>query len=292
VPCASERLLRHTRSGALADHGLLVADDSAPHGWRVRDSWRSDDARAFTEGLLDCSADWRAALGEQWHLQDTDCLSDVGASAVAGILAQQELAPRDEGLADDNDETARRLDDCYARTPAPPTGTVRAGYRSVEFVLTDPSADNGVAELSVGTKVASRRGGTTTYRTETEAGGRRACVDARTVVSYGWGTSRSATRHLCGTARPPRIRWVKERRCDAAPGCVAYDLHVEGFASFEDLAVRNVTHGNFDCGTRCRKTITTGYDGRGVGNGWYFDFTPHGSMTARVGRYADTLHFR
>ena len=292
VSCASTRLLHHSRSGTLDDHGLIEADDAAAHGWRYTGAWQSDDARAFVQGLLECSDDWTAAIGRQWHLATTDCLADIGTGPVAGVLAQTDLKPRDRGLLHDNQEAAEKLDDCYAADPAAPTGRVRPSYRAVDFVLTKPTAQNGVAELSVGVKATAHGSDTTTYTAGTSMGGERACVDAKTVVTYGWGTTRSSGKQLCGTSKPPRIWWKRQPTCDAAPGCLSYALHVEGFASFTQLKVVNTTTGGFSCGAHCRKTLTTSSDGRGVGNGFYFDFTPHGTITARVGKHSATMRFR
>lgn len=292
LPCASDKLLHASRAGDLEDHGLIEADDAAPHGWRFTGRWQSDDARAYTQGLLECSHDWSTAIGRLWHLRSAHCLAEVGTFEVAGVLAQAELRPRDDGLADDNKDAAGDLDDCYAEDPPAPTGKVKPGYRSVRFVLTNPRVPNGVATLSAPASKVGRSGTTTAYSAPTTTGSQRTCLEVKAVVRYAWDTSRTTARRLCGTSAPPTVRWVRQPHCDSAPGCIGYEVRVGGFRPFTTLTVLTRTSGNFRCGAYCRKRISVGADGRGVGSAFYFAFAPHGTMTAKVGRYADTVHFR
>ncbi|MEP9384132.1 hypothetical protein [Nocardioides sp. KR10-350] len=292
VSCASDKLLHQRRAGDLQDDGVVIPDKGAERGWRYTGRWTSEDAHDLVEGLLDCTDDWADEVGSAWHLSSTSCLDDVGASSIAGVIADDALRPTDDGLDDDNDRTADALDKCYAADPEKPKGRVVPGYRSVQFNVATPTAENGVAELRAGAKVVHKSENATSYSVETDAGGERACLRARSVVTYGWGTSRTSESQLCGRSKPPRIWWAKEKSCTEAPGCIAYQLHVEGFTPYDDLKVHNVTDGNFNCGSSCDKTIEVEYDGRGVGNGWYFTFTPHGTMTAKVGKYSDTIRFK
>lgn len=290
VECAAENLLQQTRSGALSDHGTIEKSESAETGWTYTGDWTAADATTFTEGLLDCTEDWTAAVGEEWSLEDTSCLADIDSEQIAGYFASD--LTEDGGIAAAKEEAVAALDECYASDPEKPSAKSSKRYRSVKFdVSASTKVENATATLqsrAENGRWSEVNGGAVTV--ETDEGGVRTCVDLRVRAEYAWGTERSAEAKACGKSKPKRVWWSKLKKCDppsAWPSgrpCNTWELKVAGFDSYDSVTARLTRNGGA-CGSsggQCKSTSTTDGDGRGVVVSWTDNPKPEPGLIAHV----------
>src|SRR5690606_34315679 len=132
VDCAVDELLHQHRSGELEKRGLV---EGSGDDWTYTGSWKRADANSYYESLLECSGSWARQVGDEWGLEDTDCLDDIGASTMAAWFAQDslELSDGEARAEEDRDEAVEELDECYLKTPPAPRATATPAYRAVKF---------------------------------------------------------------------------------------------------------------------------------------------------------------
>lgn len=284
LDCAADDLIRDARSGELEKRGLVERDGD---DWTYTGTWRTDDAEAFYESVLDCSDDWEKQVGEQWKIADTGCLDDIGSETMGSYFAAS-LVPDDPPTG--RDEAVAKLDECYAEAPAAPQGQARSAYRAVQFTFTPPEASGGEVVLNTGGAGAWKPLSGTSAEVDTKAGGQRGCIQAQTQVTYGWGTVKTSEAELCGVAQPTRIFW-KKTRCTASPGCRAWELRYEGFADLSRITARYTSNGG-DClavSGRCSDTVLIAPGGRGKVVTWSFPGSYRGAFVATVGKLRTRL---
>lgn len=289
VDCAVDDLVHEHRSGELEKRGLV---DRKGDDWSYTGEWRSEDANAYYESLLDCTGDWAKQVGAEWKLDDTGCLDDIGTTTMAAWFAQDSLTlgSGEDGAEEDRAKAVEALDKCYLKTPPAPEATPTAGYRSVTFTFADTSGEGDVTINTGGAGNWTPLTGTS-VSVETEEGGARGCVDAQAVTTYPWGSTAEAEEQFCGTAKPKRIWWKKKARCTIEPGCYSFVLHYEGFKDFASITAKYTSNGG-DClatSGRCSDTITAAIGGRGTVVTWSFPGSYRGSFVARVGNLKSKL---
>jgi len=267
VRCAADDLVAERRSGALADSGLIEKDSAADHGWAFTGDWSDDDAHDFLTALLDCSetdGGWAAQLGAEWDLDDTACLSDLGAGRVADFLAVDALEQDSTAATAASEKAVGALDECYAATLEAPEAAAKPGYRSVRFTFDEAAPDG--AELSVAHGGESTTVDGTTFRAEAAEGGERVCITATVSATYPWGTSREAEKESCGRAEPKQLTWKPLARCAADPKpCRSWKLTFAGFRTMEQITATLRQNGG-DCQSvsgQCRFSVQVGSTGRG-----------------------------
>jgi len=268
--CAADELVHESRSAELEKRGLIDADGD---GWTYTGEWRYSDATTYTEALLDCSDDWVEQLGDEWELESSDCLAEIGASTMAGFVVAETLTlsegqdAADEGRA----EAVSALDECYLADPPEPSAKARPAYRAVVFTFDDLGPEVGTATLQVRDDGAWKPlGGNNTHAVDTDAGGRKGCVEAQAEATFPWGSTTTTDKRFCGRSQPARIWWVRAKNCTYTSGCTTWDLRYEGFASFDTQSVRLLENGG-DCNSesgQCEHTFITGATGRGVAVSW------------------------
>ncbi|TWH04858.1 hypothetical protein L615_000100000130 [Nocardioides sp. J9] len=288
VDCAVDELLHEHRSGDLEERGLVERSGDT---WTYTGEWKRADANTYYESLLDCSGNWAKQVGDEWDLEDTDCLDDIGAGTMAAWFAQDslELSDGEDAAEEDRAEAVEALDECYLKTPPPPKATARAAYRAVEFTFTN-SASAGDVVINTGgpgswTPLKGQK-----VKIDTDEGGARGCVEAQAVTTYPWGSEAEAVDEFCGTSKPKRI-WWKKKRCTTEPGCYAFQLHYEGFRDFESITASYTSNGG-DCmavSGRCSDTVTAAIGGRGTVVTWSFPGSYQGNFVARVGKLKSRL---
>ncbi len=148
----------------------------------------------------------------------------------------------DEGRAD----AVSALDECYVADPPEPSAKARSAYRAVVFEFDDLGPEAGTATLEVRDDGAWKPVDGRTHAVDTDAGGRKGCVDARVEATFPWGTTSATDKRFCGRSKPPRIWWVRAKNCTYTAGCTTWDLRYEGFASFDSENVRLFENGG-DC---------------------------------------------
>lgn len=289
VDCAVDELVHEHRSGELEERGLV---DRSGDDFSYTGEWRSDDANAYYESLLDCTGDWAKQVGAEWKLDDTGCLDDIGTTTMAAWFAQDALTLGDgkDAAEEDRTKAVEALDKCYLKTPPAPEATPAAGYRSVKFTFADTSAEGDVTINTGGAGSWTPLTGPS-VSIETEEGGARGCVDAQAVTTYPWGSTAEAEEQFCGTAKPKRIWWKKKARCTIEPGCYSYVLHYEGFKDYSSLTASYTSNGG-DClatSGRCSDTVSVGAGGRGTVVTWSFPGSYRGNFVARVGNLKSKL---
>ena len=267
--CAADELVHETRSAELEKRGLIDADGD---DWTYTGEWRYPDATTYVEALLDCSDDWAEQVGDEWELESTDCLADIGVSTMAGYFVAETLTlsegqeDADEGRAD----AVSALDECYVADPPEPSAKARSAYRAVVFAFDDLGPEAGTATLEVRDDGAWKPVDGRTHAVDTDAGGRKGCVDARVEATFPWGTTSATDKRFCGRSKPARIWWVRAKKCTYTAGCTTWDLRYEGFASFDSENVRLFENGG-DCNSesgQCEHTFLTSATGRGVAVSW------------------------
>ena len=190
--------MHESRSADLEKRGLIDADGD---GWTYTGEWQYPDATTYVEALLDCSDDWAEQLGDEWELESTDCLADIGASTMAGYFVAETLTlsegqeEADEGRAD----AVSALDECYVADPPEPSAKARSAYRAVVFKFDDLGPEAGTATLQVRDDGAWKPLDGRTHAVDTDAGGRKGCVDAQVEATFPWGTDE---RHRQALLRP------------------------------------------------------------------------------------------
>lgn len=284
LDCAADDLIRDARSGELEKRGLVERDGD---DWTYTGAWRTDDAEAFYESVLDCSDDWEKQVGEEWQLDDTDCLDDIGTTTLGAFFAA-DLVPDDPPAG--HDEAVEKLDECYAEAPAAPQAQARPAYRAVQFTFTAPAASGGDVVLNTGGPGAWKPLSGTSAEVETKAGGQRGCIQAQTQVTYGWGTSTTTEKEFCGVAQAPRI-WWKKTGCTASPGCRAWELRYEGFADLSRITARYTSDGGncLSVSGSCSDTVLVAPGGRGKVVTWSFPGSYRGVFVATVGKLRTRL---
>ena len=282
--CAADELVHESRSKDLEKRGLI---DRKGDDWEYTGEWTSDDAASYFEKALECSDDWPKQVGKEWDLEDTDCLEKVGSDQVGAFFANESLDlkdKKDDGLEEDSDEAVKALDKCYSKEPAAPEATAAPGYRAVTFTFTEPESDNVSIEVNRDGSWSTVSGGTVDI--DTEEGGAAGCVEARAVTEYPWGTTAMSEDEFCGKAQPKKLYWQKAKSCTAAPGCVAWVLHYEGFKSYEFITA-NYTNNGGDCNSQSGNCSTRAFDSKGEGKGtivtWSFPGGYQGNFVAKVG---------
>jgi len=267
--CAADELVHETRSAELKKRGVIEADGD---GWTYTGEWQFSDATTYAEALLDCSDDWAEQIGDEWELESSDCLADIGASTMAGFVVAENLTlaegqeEADEGRA----EAVSALDECYVADPPEPSAKSRPGYRSVVFKFDDLGPEAGKATLQVRDDGAWKPLDGNTQSVDTDAGGRKGCIDAQVEATFPWGTSSVTNKRFCGTSKPPRIWWVRAKNCSYTAGCTTWDLRYEGFSSYSSESVQLFENGG-DCNSesgQCKHTFLTGATGRGLAVSW------------------------
>lgn len=284
--CAVDDLIHESRSGELEARGLIERDGD---DWTYTGEWESADATTYFEKLLDCSDDWADQVGEMWELDDTDCLEDIGTSTLGAYFAAELLTlsdgDSDQGAAEGRDEAIGELDECYVETPAAPQATAKPGYRAVVFTFEDPAPSSGEVVINTGGAGSWTPLSGPTVEVDTEQGGQRGCVEAQAVATYPWGTTSESLDEFCGKSKPKRIWWKRGKTCTVSPGCVAWELHYEGFKDFASITARYTSNGG-NCmavSGSCSDTITAAPGGRGRLVTWTFPASYDGAFVARVG---------
>jgi hypothetical protein len=287
--CAADDLVHDTRSPELEKRGLIEPDGN---GWTYTGEWRLDDAKAYVEAALDCAGDWPEEIAEGWNLDDTDCLEDLGTSTVADYFAESFSLSDDEDRAQERrDAAVEGLDECYVSDPPEPRAKPRPAYRAVTFRFEEPESDSGDVTLRVKQDGAWTPVDRDSFAVDTSSGGRKGCVEARVEATYPWGSSRSTEKRFCGKSKPARIWWVKAKRCTFSAGCTKWELHYEGFASFESTTVRLLENGG-NCNSEsgeCAHTFLTPVEGRGIAISWsvFPGYDEH--FEGRIGRMKAVL---
>ncbi|HWM73575.1 MAG TPA: hypothetical protein VNQ53_07535, partial [Nocardioides sp.] len=128
--CAADELVHESRSADLEKRGVIDAEGD---GWTYTGEWRYPDASTYVEALLDCSDDWPEQVGDEWELESTDCLADIGASTMAGFFVAETftLSEGQEDADDARAEAVSALDECYVADPPEPSANARPAYRAV-----------------------------------------------------------------------------------------------------------------------------------------------------------------
>lgn len=287
--CAAERIVRKDGVVTLAGNGVLTGTEGH---YSYSGRWPSQLAQRWYDDLLGCSGAWAHQIAGAWSVRDDSCLTDLGRTRVAGVLAATGVALTDDRLSQTNAGTVRRLDSCYARTPAAPTGTSTRGYREVGVVVRRPAGGDGDTTLkAAGADPTAQTHDELTFRLPVARGGDRACVEARTQVTYAWGTTRlGETARICGTASPAGLAWRKVHHgCRSGVRSCAYEaLYADGLASHETVEVTYRTSGGFvACPQRKRTcTVTVKADAGGRAHAPSLDVTGRrsGHIDARLGR--------
>lgn len=283
--CAADELVHESRSKDLEDRGLIERDGD---DWTYTGEWEADDATSYFAKVLDCSDDWADQVGEVWKVDDTDCLEDIGTDTIGTYFAAESLTlgdKKDDSVEKGRDEAVEALDKCYADDPAAPKATAAPAYRAVTFTFEAPDADSGEASLEVNRDGSWSPLSRKTIDIDTDEGGKQGCVSARTVTTYPWGTTKTSEDEFCGESKPKRIYWQRAKKCTAAPGCVAWQLRYEGFASYELITAKYTNNGG-DCMAVSGKCTTTAFDRKGEGRGiivtWSFPASYKGNFVGRV----------
>ena len=146
--CAADELVRDTRSAELEKRDLIKADGD---GWTYTGKWRYQEATTYVEALLDCSDDWAEKVGEEWELDDTDCLADIDDSTMADFYVAEtlELSEGKDEADEGREEAVDALDECYVSDPPEPSAKARPAYRAVNFRFAALGSDAGRAVLMV-----------------------------------------------------------------------------------------------------------------------------------------------
>lgn len=292
VECAVDEVVHEHRSGGLEERGVV---DKRGDDWKYTGEWRADDANAYYESLLDCSDDWARAVGEEWGLEDTDCLDDIGSDTIGAFFAAETLtlSTGEDTAEKDRTKAVEELDECYLQQPEAPQATATPGYRSVDFEFAPADATGpGEAVLSTGGTGDWTPLSGTTASVETDQGGARGCVQAQAATTYPWGSTATAEAEICGTARPKRVFWVRPKaKCTAEPGCYSFELHYEGFKDFASITARYTSNGGNCLATSgsCADTITAAPGGKGTIVTWSFPGSYRGNFVARVGKLSDKV---
>lgn len=289
VECAVDGLVHESRSGELEERGLIERDTGG--GWIYTGEWQVADATSYSEKLLDCSDDWADQIGKTWELDDTDCLDDIGTDTVGAYFAQESLtlsdADSDDSAEKGHAKAIKELDACYVETPAVPKATAKAAYRAVDFTFAEqPDAANGKVVINTGGPGSWTPLSGTSVEIDTEQGDSQACVQAQAVATYPWGTTSESQARFCGKSQPKRIWWKRAKKCTAAPGCVAWELHYEGFKDFASITARYTSNGG-NClavSGSCSDTVTVVPGGRGRLVTWSFPRSYDGAFVAKVGK--------
>ncbi|GAB2968541.1 hypothetical protein GCM10027076_00930 [Nocardioides montaniterrae] len=280
--CAATKLLHAHRSGDLLDRGVVEHDGD---GWRFTDEWDTDTARAYADGVLECSDDWKKQIASSWHLDDTGCLDDVGRSSVADSLLTTVVLVDDKEASAVHDAAAAKLDKCYGGKLDAITVSAHPGDRAVEFHLTLPEAANAETSVSVDGPDGTEQVAGTSYHAKTEEGGDRVCIDVTLEAHYGWGSKvTSGPTHACGKAKPKRLWWTRLPHCSYEAGCISWGLHASGFAT--GVETLRITSAAGDCpfaSGDCTKSAIIGSDGRGFDKGMVLE------VTGGAGRRTDDI---
>jgi hypothetical protein len=278
------------RSPDLEKHGLIEPDGDA---WTYTGEWQLDDAKAYVEAVLGCADDWPEEIGEGWDLDDTDCLEELGTSTVADYFVAESLSVSegDDRAQERREQAVEGLDDCYVSDPPAPSAKPRPAYRAVDLRFEEPESDSGDVTIRVNQDGDWAPVDRNLFTVDTTSGGRKGCVEARVEATYPWGSSRSTEKRFCGRSKPARIWWVRAKRCTFSPGCTKWELHYEGFASFDTATVRLLENGgncNSESGS-CSNTFLTPVEGRGTAVSWsvYPGYDEH--FEARIGRMRAVL---
>ena len=284
LECAADDLIHGARARELEKRGLVERDGD---DWIYTGTWERDDATSFYESVLDCADDWTEQVGEQWKLDDTDCLDDIGTTTMGAFFAAS-LVPDDEPAG--HDEAVKRLDECYAKAPAAPQAKAQPAYRAVRFTFAPPQAGGGEVVINTGGAGAWTPLSGSSVAVDTESGGRRGCVEAQTQVTYGWGTSLATESRICGVSKPARI-WWKKTRCTREPGCRAWELRYEGFADLARITARYTSDGGncLSVSGSCSDTVLVAPGGRGRIVTWSFPGSYRGVFVATVGKLRTRL---
>jgi len=300
VSCASDKLLHHTRASDLQKAGILTKNSNADHGWDYTHHWDGSNATTYMSALLDCADDWEGKVADDWKLESSSCLHDIGAGDFAGYFAEELLHPSDDSAAAKAKEsTVSHLDDCYAKAPTAPQGTASAAYRAVKFSFARPKAANGEVQLKVRDGSEWRTVSGSSYTLSTQQGGDHGCVTARTVAQYGWGTTKTADQKVCGNAKPASIWWTKDSACASKwqsyyhGACNSWTLHYRGLQPFKSYQVTFKQNGGA-CGAvsgNCTLNPTVvSSDGRGSWMAaWSAPAGWHEHFTATIGKMVAVL---
>ena len=161
----------------------------------------------------------------------------------------------DEGRA----EAVSALDECYVADPPEPSAKARPAYRAVVFKFDDLGPEAGTATLQVRDDGAWKPlGGNNTHAVDTDAGGRKGCVEAQAEATFPWGTTSDHGQALLRQVEAaPGSGGCGPRTATTPSGCTTWDLRYEGFASFDTESVRLLENGG-DCNSesgQCEHTL-------------------------------------
>lgn len=292
--CAATRLVHEHRSGDLAERGLIERDGD---DWVFTGDWDTAEARVYADGVLACSDDWKKQLAEEWSLDETGCLDDVGRSHVADVLVDTAIQVDGDDAESVHDTAAARLDDCYGGAPDAVRATARPGDRSVDFDFTVPTAANATTTLSVDGPDGTETVTGTHYSAGTDEGGQQVCIDVTLTAHYGWGSTAASTpTHACGKAQPKRLWWTRLPSCTYSAGCTTWGLHVSGYATGIETLRLTSPVGHCPLTGGCTKTVVIGSDGRGSDDGLVLKVSGGGSLRtddidAHLGGLTARLHW-
>lgn len=282
--CAADELVHSSRSAELEKHGLVKADGD---GWTYTGDWRIQEATTYVESLLDCSDDWAAEVGDDWDIEDDDCLDDIGTATMADYFIAETLTLSEgaDQAEEGRGEAVDGLDECYVDDPPEPEAKARPAYRAVNFTFEDLDPESGDVTLQIQEDGAWTPLGGRKHTVTTPAGGRKGCVETKAEATYPWGSTSTTEKKFCGTSTPSRVYWLKNATCTYAAGCTKWDLHYEGFESFDTNTVQLVENGG-DCMSasgECTSTFVTPANGRGVAISWSVYAGYDEAFEARIG---------
>ena len=206
--CAADEFVHASRSADLEKRGVIDADGD---GWTCRANGatrrrRHTSRRSSTAPTTGPSRSAMSGSREHRLPGRHRCLDDGGLlrrgdpHALRGPGGRGRRARR-------GGESPRRV---LRRGPPEPSANARPGYRAVVFKFDELGPDAGEATLQVRDDGAWKPIDGNTHSVDTDAGGRKGCVDAQVEASFPWGTTTATDKRFCGTSKPPRIWWSSQ----------------------------------------------------------------------------------